>query len=368
MRTCQVEQRVNVVEVGWTRAAFAALAIFMCCATSLAQVGPDGIDWVTVGAVGNQPWQGNGTPGDRAVGRGGVNYEYKIGRFEVTTAQWVEFMNAAYDRPRADWLPHLANPSTWGAVGTTPNTPGGRRWAVPAGNEMLGVGGISWHQAAIYCNWLENNKSTDRAAFLNGAYDVSTFFTIGNIFQDQAAHTPGARYWIPTWDEWLKASHFDPNFTNPDGCRGKWWQYSTTSDTAPLPGPPGVGEHNRGFSTPSPFGIPLGSYTNVTSPWGLYDTAGGTSEWTEEIHALSDGTRSRYADGSWWLDGPGVADRIGVPGIDEFPNYALFDSGFRIASTVPSPNVLLPLLGVVLLQGGRTRCRRFTCSRIDCRC
>ncbi|MFN7022419.1 MAG: hypothetical protein ACK4WH_13975, partial [Phycisphaerales bacterium] len=50
-----------------------------------------GIDFVRIGAVGNAPWPGNGQPVDRAVGRGGVDYEYSIGRFEVTTAQWVEF-------------------------------------------------------------------------------------------------------------------------------------------------------------------------------------------------------------------------------------------------------------------------------------
>ena len=43
-----------------------------------------GIDFITIGSAGNAPWAGNGTQGDRAIGRGGVNYEYRIGRFEVT--------------------------------------------------------------------------------------------------------------------------------------------------------------------------------------------------------------------------------------------------------------------------------------------
>ena len=43
-----------------------------------------GIDFVTIGSAGNAPWMGNGTSGDRAIGRGGVGYEYRIGRFEVT--------------------------------------------------------------------------------------------------------------------------------------------------------------------------------------------------------------------------------------------------------------------------------------------
>jgi hypothetical protein len=39
--------------------------------------------------------------------------------------------------------------------------------------------------AAMYCNWLHNNQSTDRQAFLNGAYDVSTFGYSGTVFTDQ---------------------------------------------------------------------------------------------------------------------------------------------------------------------------------------
>lgn len=163
-------------------------------ASVLAQPDPSGIDFVTVGAVGNAPWAGNGTPGDRAVGRGSVGYEYKIGRFEVTTAQWVEFYNAAFDRPANDRLPHLIPPDHWGASGAMPHTPGGRRWSVPAGNEMIPVGNISWRMAAMYCNWLSNDKSADRSAFLNGAYDVGTFGYVGNVFTDQREHNPGARY------------------------------------------------------------------------------------------------------------------------------------------------------------------------------
>ncbi len=291
--------------------AASACAIFSAPAVTSAQVGPDGIDWVTVGAVGNAPWPGNGTRPDLAIGRGSVGYEYKIGRFEVTTSQWAEFFNAAYDRNPNDRLPHMLPPDHWGAVSTTPNTPGGLRWSVPAGREMLPVGDISWRMAAMYCNWLCNDKRADRAAFLNGAYDVSTFGYTGpngDIFTDQRAHTPGARYWIPTWDETLKAFHYDPNRANPDGTRGGYWLYSYTSDT-PLPGGPppsrgGTGFANYGFYSPSPFSIPLGSY-NVTSPWGLYDTAGATGEWSESVYSTLDGRPYRYFDGSYWTSAQG---------------------------------------------------------------
>ncbi|HPO93900.1 MAG TPA: SUMF1/EgtB/PvdO family nonheme iron enzyme [Phycisphaerales bacterium] len=349
------------------RTALAAVAFltgstFVQCAS--AAIDPlSGIDFVTIGATyggaGNPAYQ-SGIPNQAVNGRGSVGYEYNIGRMEVTTAQWVEFFNAAFDRPQAEWVPWVAPPDFWGAVSTTPNTPGGLRWSVPAGNELRPVGDISWRMAAVYCNWLCNGKSLDRSAFLNGAYDVSTFTFVGNRFQDQAAHTPGAQYWIPTWDEWLKAAHFDPDKANPDGSTGGWWQYSNTSDTAPVYGPPGVGQANAGFTSPTPFTIPLGAYPSVQSPWGLLDVAGGTNEWTEDILDAGSSGRYRLFDGSRWAqDTPqarlvdGIRDKGG-----EFPHIPTFDFGLRIASSVPSPASGALGLGVFIYTWRASRRRR----------
>ncbi len=154
-------------------------------------------------------------PIDPTVGRGSLAYEYRIGRYEITTSQWVEFFIAAFDRPVDDRIPWVPSPSVvnmrWGAAGTMPITPGGQRWSVPAGKEMRGASNISWRVAAIYCNWLHNGKATNREAFLTGAYGVSMFGNTGNgTFSDQLTRSPGAIYFIPTYDEWLKAVHYDP--------------------------------------------------------------------------------------------------------------------------------------------------------------
>ena len=162
------------------------------------------------------------------------------------------------------------------------------RWADPLGPARHAVRlrhgprrRVSWRTCAIYANWLHNNKSSDRSAFLNGAYDVSTF---GNrpgpsgesVFTDQLTHNPGARYWIPTLDEWLKAAHFLPT---GNGGQGQWYLYPTGSDTPPRYGPPPgfqggspLNQANAGFSIipgRDEFRIPLGAYS-TTSPWGLF--------------------------------------------------------------------------------------------------
>ncbi len=143
-----------------------------------------GIDFVRIGAVNNPGYDGP-DPFNRVLGRGSVGYEYNIGRTEVPSSLWREFVAAAFNRP--DPLPWVQRPLQVGS-GNMPN------------------GGVSWRTAAIFTNWLCNDKRTDRAAFMNGAYDVSTFRSIGApdgtpIFLDQWTHNPGAKYWIPTLDE-----------------------------------------------------------------------------------------------------------------------------------------------------------------------
>jgi formylglycine-generating enzyme required for sulfatase activity len=220
-----------------------AFATLFHAPTARAEVDPaTGIDFVTVGATGNAPWAGDGSPQDSAIGRGRVDYEYRIGKFEVTTAEWVEFFNAAGDRPLNDAIPFLNFPTFWSAFGVTPNSPGGVRFGISPQWANLPVGDITWRTAALYCNWLHNGKALNREAFLTGAYDVSTFGSSnGNrTFTDQLTRSPGAKYFIPSWDEWLKAAHYDPNKQNPNGTTGGWWKYSNASSSPYVYGPPGV--------------------------------------------------------------------------------------------------------------------------------
>ncbi|MCE7974998.1 MAG: PEP-CTERM sorting domain-containing protein, partial [Leptolyngbya sp. PLA1] len=263
----------------------------------------------------------------------------KIGRYEMSTGQWVEFMNAALNRP--DPIPWVEVPTMWAGGQFAPFN------ASPA-NAIRPAGGATWRTCAIFTNWLHNNKSLERAAFLSGAYDVSTFGNDGmGGFTDQQAHSPGARYWIPTMDEWLKAGHFDPSKQNPDGSVGGWWQYSNGTDSPYLYGPPPAGEANAGFETPNPYEIPLGAY-EITSPWGLYDVAGATREYTESTSRAFP-NRSRIVRGSAWASstGSGGADRIegGAGGVAPGVRTEMY--GFRIAAAVPSPSSVLALaLGV----------------------
>lgn len=328
------------------------LAVFSCAAFALAGPPPNDydFDFVTVGAVGNAPYSGDSEGGN--AGRGQVNYEYRIARMEVTTAQWMEFVNTFSVQGN-----DIAGPGrifSWGAVvDNTYNGPGRRYKLNPAAPNaaLYPVFGINWRDCAQFVNWLNNDKSPSPEALTHGAYDTSSFTqNPNNSLNDQLFHDPDAKYWIPTLDEWLKAAHYDPDRYG-QGQEG-WWEYSTMSDTPPIPGFPGVGQTSagdpQGLGEPSRLSIPLGAYPDTVSPWGLLDASGGSVEWLEEPFSPSFLT-SRGAAGSragstfsdmLYFDHAGAIDG-GIPSL----GGGRF--GLRIASSVPLPGAA-PCLFIAL--------------------
>lgn len=331
------------------------------------QVGPPdyGIDFITIGAPGNSGYNGP-DPNGFATGRGSVGYEYRIGRFEITTGQWMQFVNTFSTQSGPPTF--FAEPVHWGARPDPEYQGPGTRWILRNVSDaaMLPIFGITWREAAYYCNWLNNGQPSDWDAIQNGAYDASTFtFNGDGTFNDQRTHHPNARFWIPTWDEWFKATHFDPDRYG-EGQEG-WWLYPHQADSPPVPGLPGEGETSVGVRLPN-FGeldIPLGAYPDTLSPWGLLDSTGGAREWTEETFEERFGRRRwRYADGAYAGDLPGegnMADRA-----DELAAFfptAHSSTGLRIASAVPAPSVS-GVLGLAFIWFARRR-RSHTCPDND---
>ncbi len=109
---------------------------------------------------------------------------------------------------------------------------------------MIPVDGISWRDAAMFVNWLNNGKQAALDSLMHGAYDVNTFGTNPDgTFTDQLTHSPGARFWIPTFDELLKSFHYDPNKFGQG--QGGWWQQPNGTDTPLISGPPGLWTNQR---------------------------------------------------------------------------------------------------------------------------
>src|SRR5262245_20060463 len=255
---------------------------------------------------------------------GRVDHELRMTRTELTTNQWLEFVDA-YTRvnPAAAF-----DVALYGShIFRTSNDPAHFGWTISADAQQAPAD-MGWYYAARYCNWLCNGKANTLAAFENGAYDASTFPTDGT-FGGQLLHTTGAQFWIPTLDEWTKAMHWDPNKYGPG--IGGYWLYPHSKDVPPIGGLPGTPGAETGAGTYDGGGFriyPVGSYPNAQSPWGLLDGSGGVREWLENARDYD----VRATRGSWNPESTSW-DRL------DLINGTHFDiafAGLRIASAVPA--------------------------------
>ncbi len=305
--------------------------VYFACAVTLvgggaahAQPSAEPGPFITIGSVGNRGWDRPDVPTGSLRGRGAVAYEYRIAEGEVTTAQWVAFINAVYVHTN---LPiDVGLPVFWGAeVDPTYSGPGMqfRPWVGDPQAGRFPVTGITWLEAAMYCNWLHNGRSEDLASITNGVYDV--------FDPTQETRHPGARYWIPSHDEWLKAAYYDP-------AADRWNLYSTGSDQPAPGGLPGAGDANVAFRLPDygEYRIPTGSYPQTRSPWGLLDTAGSAKEFTETL-CFDPGPPVFYLRAIMGSNagGPVEEDYGGSLGVLDPDTFTLY-MGLRIAAAVES--------------------------------
>ncbi len=320
----------------------AAAAIAMCMLSgshALADPPPSyGLDFVTVGAPGNRATLPFEVPMEPWRSVGAVGYEYRIMRTEVTTADWLPFVRAYAPY----WGGSFHDPRFVGEYigfdGTEFHAaPGTERWPTE----------MSWRVAAVYCNWLHNGRGSGPEAFASGAYDTSTFGTDPMGYPvEQAARSPGAKFWIPSWDEWAKAAFYDPDRYGP-GIEG-YWLWPNGGDEFMVSALPELGGQTNAFlGVPSAiWQMDVGSYPWSVSPWGLLDVSGGEREWSETY--LWTGERL--------VLGSRIRDTLLMERVDGIVLYAsgsFFRNGLRVASAVPSPGCIGLLAAAFCLTGRR---------------
>lgn len=254
-----------------------------------------------------------------------VNYEYGISRTEVTNAQYLQFVRA--------YAPHFDITNTVEFLGLGIRVNGDPRnpnsYFIRPGRENAPAE-MGWRYAARYCNWLTNNQGNTPEAFLTGAYDATTFTPDPPNIQltDDTRRLPGARFFIPTQNEWMKAMYFDPNRfgSNQPG----YWAFPITSDTLPVAAlPQNGGQTNAGISDPFAL-MPIVSYPNVQSPWGLFDGSGGSREWLQNPAEYE-----RYFRSSSQIAGSAWEDYIRVMRTDTTGVAVI--TGLRLGMSIPSP-------------------------------
>ncbi len=310
----QTNQAQNVVAHQSTWAKLAALeeqhtAILERLDSIMTRLDSVAIEWVTVGNSGNSS--------DPETGTGGVAYEYRIGRYEVTNEQYAEFLNAVAGSDTYDLYRVEMGTDPRGGI-TRLGSPGAYTYAVKEHMGKKPVNYVSWYDAARFCNWLHNGqlrRPQGEATTEDGAYTLTG--AEGVALGSDPDHgvngrNEGARYWIPGEHEWYKAAYHEPG-----GDTDGYWLYPTRSNDAPTVATcDAAGNINNDVANIANYDLGAdwnGQNGNVTtvgsggtgsqSFYGASDMGGNVYEWGE--HRFGYGERrlrgGNYAANSSWM-------------------------------------------------------------------
>lgn len=312
-----------------------------------------------IGAVGNASHAVPNTGPLPPTHIGAVDYRYRISTTEVTLGQYYEFVLAYAPVAAPNLQSNLGN-NIIQYQGTIDGIP---RYAPPPAEYLDLPMTQTWRVWARFVNWLHHGgpdlTNPTSAHFEDGAYDTSTFGRVPSgpyglpYTTDQDSRHPDARFWIPSHDELVKATFYDPNRYGED--QGGYWRYGHGSDDAPIPGDPALGgETNAGHDQQWPAGHTrpqdVGSYPGVVSPWGLLDTTGGAREWTE-----SWSTDDEFLQNQRYVMGASAFFNIAFGDIDVlFPSSPTLMYGLRLATVIPAPGVPA-LIGVAACFAARRK-------------
>ena len=286
------------------------------------------LEMVTVGNPGNAP-DTEVMISDKTTGYGAVDHVYQIGKFEVTSAQYVEFLNAV---AKTDTYGLYDIDMSWDPYGcqiVRSGTPGNYTYSVAPDRANRPVNKITWGDAVRFCNWLHNGQPTgaqdlttteDGAYFINGARQVEALMAV--------SRKENAKWFLPTEDEWYKAAYH-----KNDGDTGNYFDYPTTSDSVPgcdmseATNPGNNANYRDGdYLIGSPYyRTEVGQFGLSDSPYGTFDQGGNILEWNEAIASSS----SRALRGGRWNLGASLlhaSSRVNIA-----PSSESISIGFRVA-------------------------------------
>ena len=332
------------------RKALTLLIVASLCGLAMA------VDIETV-PVGN-PGNANDTHGD---GYGAVGYVYNIGAYEVTAGQYTEFLNAVADTDAYGLYNTSMWSSSYGCKIERGGSSGSYTYSVAADWANRPVNYVSWGDSARFANWLHNGQpigaqdlstTEDGAYYLNGAASDAELLAV--------SREADWKWAITSEDEWYKAAYH-----KNDGDTGNYFDYPTSSDTAPGY----VNDSGNLSGTGTPFveggtdpgnyatydsdsgtdgiGSPyyrtlVGEWENSDSPYGTFDQGGNLWEWNE---AILYGSYRGVRGGSFTYRHDNFLHASGRSSY--YPTYEGDLIGFRV-SEVPEPCSLAMLtLGAV---------------------
>lgn len=277
--------------------------------------------WADIGFLGNAA---------DSTGFGAVAYQYRIARYEVTNAQYAEFLNAKGASSDGSSSLYSTN-SGIGAGITRSGSLGSYTYSVVAGRDTHAVGGVSFLSAMRFVNWLSNGQGAGDTE--RGTYDIASS---GGL----ATRALGAGYVLPSEDEWYKAAFYQPQAY--EGPPSNYWTYATSTNSINRT----MANYNDWLGPVTVDTVSVGSYQ--ANFFGTYDMAGNVYEWNDALKGNQRGLRGGR------LNFPDAYNLLSSQSYSEVPDYQNRFSGFRVAY-VPGPGIGL---SGVLLHGLLPRRRR----------
>ena len=276
------------------------------------------IPFVTVTNAGNEPNAG--------TGKGAVDYNFRIGKFEINNNQYCAFLNAVAADDRHELYNSNMTESVHGGI-VRSGSPGDFAYAVKPGMGHQPVVWVDFHDALRFCNWLHHGQPVgvqDSTTTEDGAYTLTSTALAANT----VTRNPNARFWLPNDDEWYKAAYHQP--AEAGGDAGNYWKFPTRSNEVPFSEPPPGGANSvNACCETGRLATDVGAYLNAPSFYGTFDQGGNVEEWTEEIIFV---TNRRLRGGSWTYN-----EFYSESDDFEFdtPDYPADGIGFRVAGQAP---------------------------------
>jgi formylglycine-generating enzyme required for sulfatase activity len=301
------------------------------------------IDWVTVGDPGNVDDTADGSAISSIDHYGGVDYSYRIAKYDVTNSQYVEFLNS--NDPGGVNKLALYNPemttSKYGGIALDPAAAIGVKYSTIPARAQKPVNFVSWFDAIRFANWLENGQapgSTESGTYtlLNGAFPSNG---------DTITRAAGATIFLPSDDEWYKAAYYN-------SATKLYFQYATSSNTPPTSSAPTPLPNHANFEGNPGDLTDVGAYTGSASPYGAFDMGGNVWQWVEGVPGPFRPSRG----GAWdW----GLGTLLVSGQYYNFPSREDRDFGFRVAAVIPEPSTgVMAAIGCCLLGLLRKRFKR----------
>ncbi len=211
---------------------------------------------------------------------GAVPYNYNIGTYDVTNAQYVDFLNAkaSADDSYGLWNSFM-DPALYGTGAISRIGSGPYSYSVKPGFANKPVVRVTWYDALRFVNWLTNgqgNGDTESGTYTitNGGNNSGTVL-VPDVTQREAWATMNSFHWLlPSESEWYKAAYYD-------GPTRTYFHYPFRSNLTPTalapPGNANSGNFNYvafNYDGSGSYLSDVGAYPNSESPFGSFDMAG----------------------------------------------------------------------------------------------